>query len=120
MCGGLAPIADLVKGEVYELAGLYNAESEVIPDRILTRAPSAELRPNQKDQDSLPEYDKLDALVRRMLEEQKPAITESERWLMNAIVRNEFKRWQSPPILKVTKRSFGRGRRYPIANKFKF
>jgi NAD+ synthase (glutamine-hydrolysing) len=120
MCGGLAPIADLVKGEVYDLAKLYNKESEVIPKKIITRAPSAELRPNQKDQDSLPEYDKLDEGVRKMLEEQKPAKSDMERWLMNAIVKNEFKRWQAPPILKVTKRSFGRGRRYPIANKFRF
>ncbi|MES2962633.1 MAG: NAD+ synthase, partial [Bdellovibrionota bacterium] len=75
MCGGLAPIADLVKGEVYELARLYNSERDLIPDEIITRPPSAELRPNQKDQDSLPPYDELDAAVKKLVEKQKPART---------------------------------------------
>lgn len=120
MCGGLAPIADLVKSEVYELAELYNSEMEVIPKRIITRPPTAELRPNQKDEDSLPPYDVLDAAVRRLVEDRKPARNEVERWLAGTIAKNEFKRWQAPPILKVSKRSFGRGRRFPIANRFKF
>ena len=119
MCGGLAPIADLVKGEVYDLARLYNKEAEVIPEQIITRAPSAELRPNQKDQDSLPEYDVLDKSVRRIVEDRAAAKTETEKWLVGAIAKSEFKRWQSPPILKVSKRSFGRGRRFPIANRFR-
>lgn len=119
MCGGLAPIADLVKGEVYELARLYNAEREIIPDEIITRAPSAELRPNQKDQDSLPPYDELDAAVKTLVERQKPAKTKTEKWLIERLMATEFKRWQAPPILKVSGHAFGRGRRLPIAHKAK-
>jgi NAD+ synthase (glutamine-hydrolysing) len=117
MCGGLAPIGDLLKGEVYDLARLYNAEREIIPEDIITRAPSAELRPNQKDQDSLPPYDVLDAAVKKLVENQKPARSETEKWLLGALVRSEFKRWQAPPVLKVTGHAFGRGRRFPIAHK---
>ncbi len=117
MCGGVAPIADLVKGEVYELARLYNSEREIIPDEIITRPPSAELRPNQKDQDSLPPYDELDAAVKKLVEHQKPARTPTEKWLLEALMRSEFKRWQSAPILKVSGHAFGRGRRFPIAHK---
>ncbi len=164
MCGGLAPLGDLTKSEVYDLAKLYNTQSSaptttrssqklsvknnvhksvdhskkvaaipaptvaqtqartklLIPEEIITRAPTAELRPNQTDQDTLPPYDELDKSVRRLIEEGKPARTETERWLIQAINRSEFKRWQAPPILKVSKRAFGRGRRFPIANKFKF
>lgn len=120
MCGGLAPIGDLVKGEVYDLAKLYNREREIIPETIITRPPSAELRPNQKDQDSLPPYDELDAAVRRLVEKGQPARTEMERWLMNTISKNEFKRWQAAPILKVSVKAFGLGRRYPIANRARF
>jgi NAD+ synthase (glutamine-hydrolysing) len=117
MCGGLAPIADLVKSEVYELARLYNSERELIPLEIIDRAPSAELRPNQKDQDSLPPYDELDARVRRLVEKQKPARGKTDLWLLPLLMRTEFKRWQGAPILKVTAHAFGRGRRMPIAHK---
>ncbi len=117
MCGGLAPIGDLVKGEVYDLARLCNRDRRIIPEAILTRPPSAELRPNQTDQDSLPPYEELDAAVRRLIERGRPARTGMERWLMGAISRNEFKRWQAPPILKVSAKAFGLGRRYPIANR---
>lgn len=117
MCGGLAPIGDLLKGEVYDLAKLYNSEREVIPDEIITRPPSAELRPNQKDQDSLPPYDELDAAVKKLVEDQKPAKSETEKWLLGALARSEFKRWQAPPVLKVSGHAFGRGRRFPIAHK---
>lgn len=120
MCGGLAPIADLVKGEVYDLAKLYNSEREIIPEEIITRPPSAELRPNQKDQDSLPPYDELDAAVKKIVEHQKPARTPTEKWLVETLMKTEFKRWQAPPILKVSGHSFGRGRRLPIAHKAKF
>jgi NAD+ synthase (glutamine-hydrolysing) len=119
MCGGLAPIGDLTKKQVYQLCALYNSEHEVIPDEILTRAPSAELRPNQKDQDSLPPYDDLDASVDRLVRECKGVKTESDRWLVSALLRSEFKRWQAPPILKVSSHSFGRGRRFPIAHQAK-
>lgn len=117
MCGGLAPIADLTKEDVYDVAELYNATAEVIPREIITRPPTAELRPNQTDQDTLPPYPELDRAVRRVVEEQRPARNATERWLLQVIARNEFKRWQAPPILKVSRRSFGRGRRFPIANR---
>jgi NAD+ synthase (glutamine-hydrolysing) len=117
MCGGLAPIADLTKNQVYELAQYYNSQSELIPKEIIDRPPSAELRPNQKDQDSLPPYPELDKAVVKIVEKQSPAKTETEKWLLNSLFKSEFKRWQSPPILKVSSHSFGRGRRYPIAHK---
>ncbi len=119
MCGGLAPIADLLKGEVYDLAKHYNLERELIPKEIITRAPSAELRPGQKDQDSLPPYDQLDKAVRNLVEKQKPARTDVERWLIGVLAKTEFKRWQAPPVLKVSAHAFGRGRRMPIAHRAK-
>ncbi len=117
MCGALAPIGDLVKGEVYALARHYNREHEVIPAEIIDRPPSAELRPDQKDQDSLPPYDVLDASVRRLIEYQKPAKSKVDKWLVERLAVTEFKRWQAPPILKVSGHAFGRGRRMPIAHK---
>ncbi len=117
MCGGLAPIADLVKRQVYELAELYNQEHELIPKKIITRAPSAELRPNQKDQDTLPPYDELDVIVEKLVENFGSAKTKNEKWVLNRMYTSEFKRWQAPPILRVSEHSFGRGRRFPITNK---
>ena len=117
MCGGLAVIGDLTKQQVYELARLYNLEYELIPKRIIDRPPTAELRPNQKDQDSLPEYDLLDQAVINLVEKRKKAVSSTEQWLMPVLDRTEFKRWQAPPILKISEHSFGRGRRYPIAHK---
>jgi NAD+ synthase (glutamine-hydrolysing) len=119
MCGGLAPIADLLKSEVYDLAEHYNLERELIPKEILTRPPSAELRPGQKDQDSLPPYDQLDKAVRNLVELQKPARTNVECWLIGVLAKTEFKRWQAPPVLKISAHAFGRGRRMPIANRSK-
>ncbi len=116
MCGGLAPIGDLTKKQVYELAELYNLEYEIIPHKILTRAPTAELRPNQKDQDSLPEYKILDQAVVKLVEDREAVQTKTEKWLLNQIYKTEFKRWQAPPILKISEHSFGRGRRYPLAH----
>lgn len=117
MCGGLAPIGDLTKRQVYELARLYNAQGEVIPELIITRPPTAELRPNQRDQDSLPSYDILDASVVNIIEKSGVAKSKADRWLLPLVLRTEFKRWQAPPILKVSEHSFGRGRRWPIAHK---
>jgi len=119
MCGGLAPIGDLLKREVYALARHYNSQDEVIPQEILDRAPSAELRPNQKDQDSLPPYDELDETIENLLVKHKAPKGERDQWLLKTLQRTEFKRWQAPPVLKVSQRAFGRGRRYPIANQFK-
>lgn len=119
MCGGLAPIGDLTKKQVYDLARFYNHQSEIIPHFIIDRPPSAELRPNQKDQDSLPEYDQLDAAVIRIVEKKQKVKTDTDRWLISKLMKTEFKRWQAPPILKVSSHSFGRGRRYPISHSAK-
>lgn len=117
MCGGLAPIGDLTKTEVYKMAEAYaeNIPGGVIPRFIIDRAPTAELRPNQKDQDSLPPYDELDAAVTTIVEHCAHATTPAAKWLLPIIMRTEFKRWQAPPVLKVSKHGFGRGRRWPIA-----
>lgn len=117
MCGGLAPIGDLTKKQVYQLANHYNSQAELIPTRIITRPPSAELRPNQKDQDSLPEYDVLDKAVSHLVEDFATPRNTTEKWLLPVLMRTEFKRWQAAPILKISKHSFGRGRRYPIAHR---
>lgn len=117
MCGGLAPIADLTKKQVYEIAEFCNREREIIPKAIITRPPTAELRKNQKDQDSLPEYNLLDQSVDKIVTEANAAKTEIDKWLLQKIYQTEFKRWQSPPILKISEHSFGRGRRWPISKK---
>jgi NAD+ synthase (glutamine-hydrolysing) len=117
MCGGLAPIADLTKHDVYELSKAYNLSGEIIPQQIIDRAPTAELRPNQKDQDTLPAYELLDKSVVNLVEKSKAAKSVTEQWLLPTLLKTEFKRWQSAPILKVSRHSFGRGRRYPVAHK---
>ncbi len=115
MSGGLAPIGDLVKEQIYDLARCLNSKKDQIPEEIITRAPTAELRENQTDQDSLPPYDDLDPSVVKIVEKCQQEKTEVDRWLLKQIMKFEFKRFQSPPILKVSSHSFGRGRRYPIA-----
>lgn len=117
MCGGLAPIGDLTKEQVYALARHYNAQSLVIPNEVIERAPSAELRPDQKDQDSLPPYPELDRAVRRIVENCESSRSGTEKWLLLMIYKTEFKRWQAPPILKASAHSFGRGRRLPLAHR---
>ena len=116
MCGGLAPLGDLVKGKVFELSRHYNRMHELIPSRIIDRPPSAELRPDQKDSDSLPPYEELDRSVAKVVQDARPATSKTDKWVMQKLVRSEFKRWQAPPILRVTSHAFGRGRRYPIAH----
>ena len=117
MCGGLAPIGDLTKKQVYELAKIYNKKTNLIPELIITRAPSAELRPNQKDQDSLPEYNLLDQSVVKLIEKSSEPTNATDRFLISQLYRTEFKRWQAPPILKVSARTFGKGRKWPISFK---
>ena len=122
MSGGLAVIADVPKGMVYELARLMNKEREVIPERIITRPPTAELKPDQCDQDDLPPYEVLDAVLHDYLEEHKgiEAIAAGgvDVQLVRDIVRriklNEYKRKQAPLGIKVTTKAFGPGRRYPV------
>jgi NAD+ synthase len=135
MNGGFNPIKDLYKTEVYRLARLRNVwkpddargpNGEIIPQNVLTRAPSAELRENQTDQDTLPPYDVLDQILERLVEREEPTaaiiaagfdrdvVTKVERMLYLA----EYKRRQAAPGVKVTLRNFGRDRRYPIVNRF--
>lgn len=118
MCGGLAPIGDLLKTQVFELSEYYSNERGILPKGILTRPPSAELRDNQKDSDSLPPYNVLDPAVERIVEKRMEPNSETEQWLLRQLYKSEFKRWQAPPILKISNHAFGQGRRMPIAHKF--
>ncbi|MDR3628682.1 MAG: NAD+ synthase [Ignavibacteriaceae bacterium] len=122
MSGGLAVIADVYKTDVYKLVNYINRNEEIIPNEIVVKAPSAELRLNQKDQDSLPEYDLLDKILRMYLEENKEkneitGIIGDEK-VVKKVLRlvdiNEFKRKQAAPALRVSRKAFGYGRRYPI------
>jgi NAD+ synthase (glutamine-hydrolysing) len=125
MSGGLAVIADVPKTMVYRVASWFNASrtNAVIPENILTKAPSAELRPNQTDQDSLPPYDVLDDILQRYIEHHEPADTiiaagfdaATVHRVLRLVGRAEFKRKQAAPGLKVTDRAFGTGWRMPIA-----
>ncbi len=127
LAGGLAPIKDVPKTLVYELCRHRNAISPVIPEDILVRPPSAELRPEQKDSDSLPDYDVLDRILRMYVEEdqgpaQIVAAGEDPTTVSDVIAlvdRAEYKRRQSPPGLKITTKGFGRDRRMPITNQYK-
>ena len=128
MCGGLAVISDVPKTTVYGLASFVNerAGGELIPRSTITKPPSAELRPNQTDQDSLPPYEVLDAILFRYVEEEKSAaeiVAEgydpaTVSRVIKLIDRSEYKRRQMPPGLKVTSRAFGFGRRMPIAQNY--
>ncbi len=126
MCGGLSVIGDVYKTEVYELAHYINKDSELIPNNIIIKAPSAELRPNQKDTDSLPEYPLLDKLLYQYIEKRqgpKELIQMGfEKLLVDRVLRmvniNEFKRHQTPPILRISPKAFGMGRRMPIVGKY--
>jgi NAD+ synthase (glutamine-hydrolysing) len=123
MAGGLAVISDAPKTLVYRLARAVNAEQAVIPEATLTKPPSAELRPNQTDQDSLPPYDVLDAILEAHLVRglDAPALAAAgfdaavARDVVRRVQQSEYKRRQMPPGLKITGKSFGPGRRYPIA-----
>ena len=122
----LAVISDIPKTMCYRLARYINQEREVIPERVLTRAPSAELKPDQKDQDSLPPYDILDAILKGYVEEglsRRDLIAQGfAEAVVNDVVRkvdlNEYKRKQAAPGLKITPLAFGVGRRIPIVQKY--
>lgn len=122
MCGGLAVIADLYKTDVYKISNYINRDVEIIPKEIIDKAPSAELKHDQKDQDTLPKYELLDEILRMYLEQNKE-INEITKIIGNEEVvvqtlkmvdRNEFKRRQAAPALRISKKAFGYGRRYPI------
>lgn len=126
MTGGLAVISDIPKTMVYNLARFVNRDKEIIPSRIITKAPSAELKPDQKDQDDLPPYEILDAILKEYIEAVK-GVDElvqmgfDKRVVEDVILRvdrNEYKRHQAAPGLKVTSKAFGYGRRYPLAQRF--
>ena len=126
MSGGLSVISDVPKTMVYELAGYINRQSPVIPQDIINKAPTAELKENQTDQDTLPPYDVLDQILHYYLDEHYSMEDilrldfepETVSWVIRAVDRNEYKRRQAPPGLKVTSKAFGSGRRMPIAAKF--
>ena len=136
MNGGFNPIKDIYKTEVFRLSGLRNTwkpdgalgpSGEVIPPNIITRPPTAELRENQTDQDSLPPYDMLDAILERLVEREEPLATIIAAGFDREVVARidrllniaEYKRRQAAPGVKVTRRNFGRDRRYPITNRFR-
>jgi NAD+ synthetase len=127
MAGGLAVISDVPKTMVYELAKLRNREREVIPVETLTKPPSAELRPNQRDSDSLPPYDVLDRILKAYVEDIKDPeeiashfgySIELVRSITRRVDQNEYKRNQAAPGLKITSKAFSVGRRFPLANRF--
>ena len=127
MAGGFAVIKDIAKTLVYRLCDYRNSIKPVIPERILTRAPSAELRPDQTDQDNLPSYEVLDAIIERYMEQNQSISQivaagfdpESVEKVTRLIKLNEYKRRQAPPGVRVTTRAFGRDWRYPITSQFR-
>lgn len=126
MCGGLAVLGDVYKTEIYKLAAYVNKDGEVIPLNSICKPPSAELRPGQKDSDSLPEYDILDPVLFQYIENRKGPAELMEMGfdpaMVNRILRlvniNEFKRFQAPPVIRVSNKAFGAGRRLPIVGKY--
>ena len=128
MCGGLAVISDVPKTLVYSLARVANRRHNgAIPESVFTKPPSAELRPDQKDTDSLPEYETLDGILKEYVEEYRRPSEIARRLnlpldlvrnIVNKVDRNEYKRQQAAPGLKVTSKAFGMGRRFPIAQRF--
>lgn len=126
MCGGLSVLGDVYKTQVYELARFINRDREIIPMNSITKPPSAELRPGQKDSDSLPEYDILDRILFQYIEETKGPRELVEAGYEEAMVKrilklvntSEYKRYQTPPILRVSPKAFGTGRRMPIVGKY--
>jgi NAD+ synthase len=136
MCGGFSVLKDIYKTTVYRLARWRNQAvpvnsdgppGRVIPERILTRAPTAELKPNQTDQDTLPPYEVLDDILHGLIEQELPVAEIVARGHDHKVVNRvwrmlenaEYKRRQAPPGVKITARAFGRDRRYPITNAYK-
>ena len=127
MSGGFAPVKDVPKMLVYQLARYRNSLAQVIPERVITRPPSAELAPNQVDADSLPPYDVLDPILERYIEKDQAADEiiaagfnrEDVARAISLVDRNEYKRRQSPPGIRITGRAFGRDRRYPITSGYR-
>ncbi|HEY3901064.1 MAG TPA: NAD+ synthase [Chthoniobacter sp.] len=126
MCGGLAVISDVPKTMVYRLAEWINRDREIIPRATIEKPPSAELKPDQRDQDTLPPYEILDPILQRYVEEQLSGAEiiaqgfdeKTVRWVVRRVDLNEYKRAQAVPGLKVTSRAFGLGRKMPVAQRF--
>jgi NAD+ synthase (glutamine-hydrolysing) len=126
MSGGFAPLKDIAKTMVYRLAKYRNTINYIIPGRVIDRAPSAELAPNQVDQDSLPEYDELDAILELFIEKkysveyivQQGHDENTVKRVAKMVFNNEYKRRQSAPGPKISQNAFGKERRYPITSKF--
>ncbi|PPD27833.1 MAG: NAD(+) synthase, partial [Methylomonas sp.] len=127
MAGGFAPLKDVSKQLVYQLAEYRNSLSPVIPQRVIDRPPSAELAPDQKDEDSLPPYVVLDPILALYIEQDWSAADivargypqDAVERAVGLVDRNEYKRRQSPPGIRITPRAFGRDRRYPISSRFR-
>ena len=127
MCGGLAVISDLPKTLVYELAKWINRNDEVIPWSTIEKEPSAELKPNQKDQDTLPDYQLLDQILELYVDQSMSVCSiidkgydkDLVKWIASRVDMNEWKRWQAAPGLRVTSKAFGVGRRIPIAQRYR-
>jgi NAD+ synthase (glutamine-hydrolysing) len=126
MCGGLSVIGDLYKTEVFAMARFINKDGEVIPENTISKPPSAELRPDQKDSDSLPDYEILDRILYQYIEKRQGPNEIIEQGFDPDLVRralrlvniNEFKRYQTAPVLRVSDKAFGMGRRMPIVAKY--
>ena len=126
MCAGISVLGDVYKTEVFALAKYMNKDKEVIPENTISKPPSAELRPDQKDSDSLPPYDILDDILFEYIENSKGPEEIIEMGYNAKLVRrilrmvniNEFKRYQTAPVLRVSRKAFGMGRRMPIVGKY--
>jgi NAD+ synthase (glutamine-hydrolysing) len=126
MAGGLSVIGDVYKTDVYRLARFINQDKEIIPENIITKMPSAELRPDQFDTDSLPEYNILDSILYQYIELQKPASRiigdGADKDTVLRVIRminfNEYKRYQAPPVLRISSKAFGAGRRMPLVARY--
>tara|TARA_B100000925_G_scaffold251369_1_gene203011 strand:+ start:1765 stop:3360 length:1596 start_codon:yes stop_codon:yes gene_type:complete len=125
MCGGLSVLGDVWKSEAYTLAQYINREKEIIPNNIISKPPSAELRPNQSDADELPDYSALDPFLKEVIEGRKTLKTsttttlskEEKERVYGLVERAEWKRFQTPPVLRISHKAFGSGRRIPIVKR---
>jgi len=126
MCGGLAVIGDIYKTEAYSLARYINLQKDIIPSEIILKEPSAELKPDQRDTDSLPPYEILDGILFRFIEMRMPAAeiiaagfeAETVTKVIKMVNFSEYKRYQAPPVLRVSKKAFGSGRKMPLVARF--
>jgi NAD+ synthase (glutamine-hydrolysing) len=126
MCGAIGVIGDVYKTQIFQLARYINKDREIIPENTIVKPPSAELRPDQKDSDSLPDYDQLDKILQLYIEQKQSSRAIIAQGFDEALVRKvikmvntaEFKRYQTPPILRVSPKAFGMGRRMPLTGKY--